>query len=51
MARVEICDGCGRKWQVSALRPKGKVYLCPDCDRIRGGPRYPIYLLKPGQDR
>ncbi len=51
MARVEICEACRRKWQVSALKPKSKVYLCPDCDRIRGGPKWPIYLLKHGDDR
>ena len=46
MARVEICDGCGRKWAVSAMRPKGKVYLCPDCDRRMGGEKYPIFTIK-----
>ena len=45
MARAEICDGCGRKWQVSILRPKKSVYLCPDCDRKRGGEKFPIFLI------
>lgn len=46
MARAEICDGCGRKWQVSAIRPKKSFYLCPDCDRRMGGKKYPIYTIK-----
>lgn len=46
MARVEICDGCGRKWAVSVLRQKKKIYLCPDCDRRMGGTKCPIYTIK-----
>jgi DNA-directed RNA polymerase subunit RPC12/RpoP len=37
MARVEICEHCGRKWPVSKLRDISRMYLCPECEaRILG---------------
>lgn len=37
MARVEICDRCRRKWQVSGQRDASRMYLCPECEaRITG---------------
>lgn len=51
MARKAKCGKCETIWEVSALRPDSKIYICPVCDRKMGGPRWPIYLLKAGQDR
>lgn len=28
----ERCEKCGRYWIVSATRPSGKMFMCPDCD-------------------
>ncbi len=28
----EQCEKCHRMWDVSATRPKGKMFLCPDCE-------------------
>lgn len=51
MARTAKCGKCEKEWEVSALRPVGKIYICPVCDRKMGGPRWPIYTLKAGEDR
>lgn len=37
MARVELCEKCNRKWQVSMLRDTTRMYICPECEaRIEG---------------
>lgn len=37
MARVEICEHCGRKWPVSKGRDTSRMYICPECEaRIEG---------------
>jgi len=37
MARVEICEHCGRKWPVSKGRDASRMYICPECEaRIPG---------------
>lgn len=37
MARVEICERCGRKWPISKLRDTRRMYICPECEaRITG---------------
>ena len=32
MARVEICERCNRKWQVSKECDASRMYLCPECE-------------------
>ena len=51
MAKEEKCAKCEKPWKVSAIRPSTKIYICPICDRKMGGPKWPIYLLKHGDDR
>lgn len=37
MARVEICERCNRKWQISGQRDASRMYICPECEaRILG---------------
>lgn len=37
MARVEICERCNRKWQVSKDCDASRMYICPECEaRILG---------------
>lgn len=51
MARVGVCDRCGRKWQVSRILDTSRGYICPDCDVRMGGERLDIYLLPKSKDR
>ena len=32
-AVYRLCRRCKQRWNVSALEPGGKVYLCPRCER------------------
>lgn len=45
MARVEICERCNRKWQVSKARDTSRMYICPDCDAKMGGERIDVVWL------
>lgn len=31
-AKYRLCRKCGQRWNVSALEPGGRVYICPVCD-------------------
>ena len=45
MARVEICERCNRKWQVSKLRKVSRMYICPDCEARMGGEKIDVVWL------
>ncbi len=37
MARVEICEHCGRKWPVSKGCDASRMYICPECETRMSG--------------
>lgn len=45
MARVEICERCNRKWQVSKARDTSRMYICPECDAKMGGEQIDVVWL------
>ena len=45
MARVEICERCNRKWQVSKARDTSRMYICPERDAKMGGERIDVVWL------
>lgn len=53
MARVEICERCGRKWAVSKMCDASRMYLCPECEaRITGKEiDYVVWLDKGAAER
>lgn len=48
MARVEICERCRCKWQVSQKKETGSMYICPECDARMSGKeiKYVVWLDK-----
>lgn len=51
MARVEVCDRCGRKWEISRKRDTSKGYICPDCDVRMGGEKIPVFTIPKEKNR
>lgn len=51
MTRVEVCDRCGRTWNVSRQCDTQHGYICPACDVKMGGERIPVYLIPKEESR